>query len=200
MLAASISLGSMLRIPAKRFRYTGNVVPVTISAILVNSPMPNQRMNSGTNASEGMVRSICSGESSITSPRLDNPLIRAATTPMLTPILKPTNARCSDTSKCLPNSPDAIIAQSVPPICEGAAMTRCGINPACDASSHISNSAIGLSKRSNTSGVRQLRSQSGSNLDTPCDLPAWRAALLTENELLALDVSKVFSVIRLPSS
>ncbi|MNR13789.1 hypothetical protein D3C85_1302170 [compost metagenome] len=146
------------------------------------------------------MRSICSGESSITSPRFDSPLIRAAITPILTPILKPTSARCSDTSKCLPSSPDRIIAQSVPPICEGAAMTRCGISPACDASSHNSSSAIGLSKRSNTSGVRQLRSQLGSSLHAPCNSPVWRAALLTENELLALDVSKVFSVIRLPSS
>ncbi|MNI87703.1 hypothetical protein D3C73_1449230 [compost metagenome] len=53
---------------------------------------------------------------------------------------------------------------SVPPICEGAAITRCGISPACEASSHNTNNAMGLSRRSSTSGVRQLKSQLGNSL------------------------------------
>ncbi|MCY1454026.1 hypothetical protein D9M71_710580 [compost metagenome] len=119
---------------------------------------------------------------------------------MLTPMLKPTSARCRDTSKCLPSSPETIMAHSVPPICEGAAMMRCGISPHWEASSHSSNRAIGLSRRRKTSGVRQLRNHCGISLDGPCRAPSWRAALLTENELAALGVSKVFSVIRHPSS
>ncbi len=67
----------------------------------------------------------------------------------------------------------------MPPICEGAAITREGIQPSCEASSHSSNSTIGLTSRSNTSGVRQLRTWFGR-----------RSALLMEN----------VSVIRLPYS
>ncbi|MGI4837805.1 MAG: hypothetical protein ACRYF9_09340 [Janthinobacterium lividum] len=132
-------------------------MPSTIRATLVNSPMPNQRMNSGTSAKEGMVRSICMGESRITSPRLDRPLINAATTPILTPITSPATARCSDTSRFFASSPERIIAHSVSPICEGAAMTREGSQPSCELSCQSSSIASGLMQRITQAGSRVFR-------------------------------------------
>lgn len=66
---ASISFGSTPRTPECTLRYIGNSTPSATSSTFGSSPMPNQRMNSGTRPRCGSVRSICTGGSTSSPPQ-----------------------------------------------------------------------------------------------------------------------------------
>ena len=58
--------------------------------------MPNQAMNSGTSARNGMARLICIVESMSSSPRLDSPESTPNARPIRTPKNTPTAARLKE--------------------------------------------------------------------------------------------------------
>lgn len=78
------------------FRYIGKTVAVAIRMILGFSSMPNQVMNSGTRAMNGIVRSICSGASKISSPIFHRPAKTPSTSPIVAPMSRPMPARSSE--------------------------------------------------------------------------------------------------------
>ena len=148
--AASTSFESMPRMPLYRVKYIGKVVANAISAILVNSPMPNHRINSGTRPRNGRVRAICMGESTATSPRRDRPATSASAVPSDSETARPISTRRSDTTTLLPISPETISSNMVPSICDGAASTRSGSTPVRAAISHAASKISGLMARSRT--------------------------------------------------
>ena len=80
-------------------------MPIATSATFGCSPMPNQMMTSGRSPSTGTERNTCTDESTMSSPHRNRPAITASTTPTVTPMASPRNARCSDAARWVCSSP-----------------------------------------------------------------------------------------------
>ncbi len=132
-----------------------------ISRIFGSSPIPNQMMNKGVSASDGMVRLICRIGSIVASPARDRPAIRASVTPTVRPMPSPAAARISDTSRLCGSTPLTVSSQNVPATVLGAASTRGGIRPACDPASHSSSRTTGDSQRCCAMERRRFRTGDG---------------------------------------
>ena len=114
--------------------------------------MPNHRMNSGTSARKGRVRSICIGASTTSSPRRDRPATSARATPAERPMARPAPTRPSETSRCDGSSPDSVSSQALARMVLGAARVRGAISPAIEAACHSRMIASGERKRRSCGG------------------------------------------------
>lgn len=78
--------------------YMFTATPSAITVTFICSPMPSQRMSSGSIANDGMARLICSGPSRRYSPVRLSPAATARITPATTPKKSPRPARWSEIS------------------------------------------------------------------------------------------------------
>src|ERR1700761_2900116 len=107
--------------------------------------MPNHRITSGIIASAGMLRTICTVESSAISAGLKSPVASPSTKPMPPPIAKPDTARHVLTFTSAHISPDWISDHAAFTTASGSGSTRVDSTPLRAASSHanrISNGTI----------------------------------------------------------
>ena len=133
--------------PPTRLRYSGIITPSATSAIFDVSPIPNQRMNSGTSPNSGSVRIICIGGSTSASPARLVPASEPSPTAMATPRSSPSVARRSDTSRAWGRSPDFVRSQAVERISVGAASVFGERSPLALASCQTTSRRSGLIQR-----------------------------------------------------
>ena len=113
---------------------------------LAISSIPNQVMNSGTAAINGMVRSICSGTSKMPSPIRHRPGNR--------PIARPIRARLSDTGNAARRSRRRNSSAKAETMSRGEGSTSGATRPKRDAACQVRFSASGTAARS---GMRTQR-------------------------------------------
>ena len=162
---ASISAGSVPRIPANRFRYSGKNTPSAIRISLGSSPMPNQMISSGIRPTTGTVRSIWIGASMTSSPTLNRPAISAAISAAVRPKSSPSPTRCAEARMASCSSPVPISSPAL-------AMTSCGgarvcgdSQPASLATYQSSSSASGLIALISARGMPSRRAPSATRDD-----------------------------------
>src|SRR6218665_1192921 len=118
--------------PWKVLRYTGKNTPSATRNSLAVSSMPNHRITSGISASAGMLRIICSVESSSVSADLKVPVSRPSSRPRPPPMAKPTSARQVLVATCRQISPETVSAQKAFTTAHGSGSTRVESQPACE--------------------------------------------------------------------
>jgi hypothetical protein len=114
--------------------------------------MPNQIMNSGTRAANGIVRSICSGASITSSPRRDRPDSRPRLAPASPPAARPASTRSTEAHAACGSSPFWISAQSVVTAVAGDASTWESMTPDDDSACQAPTSSASPSRRGSSGG------------------------------------------------
>src|ERR1700722_6044500 len=135
----------------------GNRTPIDTRKIFASSPMPNHRITSGMMARCGMLRSICSEESSAISAGRHRPLAIPSAKPRLPPINSPSSARSELTPTLAARLPSRHVCQKARATALGAGKTRAAIRPESAAISQPTISATGRIQAATTSGGRKDR-------------------------------------------
>ena len=113
--------------------------------------MPNQRMNSGTQAIEGIARSACMVGSSSWRARVEKPVSAPSAVASTSPSANPAATRQRVAARCRPSSPLRYSSANVAATFEGGGSRRASIQPARAASSQMAATATG-SSRARTAG------------------------------------------------
>src|SRR5262249_39322394 len=107
----------------------GKNTPSAMVTIFEPSPMPNQMMNSGTNAILGIGNSAAT--TAMTEDRVDDqsPAAMPKPTPKIVPANQPITRRNNDAETCCHSTPETLKFQSATPIEAGDGRNRVGISP-----------------------------------------------------------------------
>ena len=95
----------------------------------------------------------------MSSPHRNSPAITASTTPAVTPMASPMNARCSDAARCVCSSPVSGSSHPACSTCDGAARVRSSTTPVELSSCHPASSSTGPVRRRTSAGTRWPRAR-----------------------------------------